>query len=124
MDHLNNHPFINPSTLDMLRTNTRNDPGFLTELFESFIEDTTELLELLYQNVEERQLKDYSENIHTLKGLSGTIGCSRMFELLKIMDTHNKDDDFERSKKYLNDLTILFEETTLAIKTEILNTAS
>jgi HPt (histidine-containing phosphotransfer) domain-containing protein len=118
---LDNHPILNPATISMLRTNTINDPGFLTDLFQSFIEDTEELMVELNTTAEENQVREYFDAVHTLKGLSGTIGCSRMFELLKVMDTLNKQNDFERSKQYLSQLDDVFDETKEVIEKEILS---
>jgi HPt (histidine-containing phosphotransfer) domain-containing protein len=118
---LENHPILNPSTLAMLKRNTLNDPGFLIDLFESFIEDTKELLEELHKSAEENQVQEYFETVHTLKGLCGTIGCSRMFELLKVMDTLNKQNEFDQSAQHLPQLELVFDDTRQVINSEILN---
>jgi HPt (histidine-containing phosphotransfer) domain-containing protein len=117
---LQNFPLLNPATIDMLKKNTRNDPEFLTELFESFIEDSRELFDELYRTAEANLHTEYFESVHTFKGLCGTIGCSRMFELLKVMDLLNKQNDFSQSTRHLPELMDVFNETREEINKEIL----
>lgn len=124
MDQFNEHPFINPATLAMLRKSTANNPEFLTDLYQCFIDDSLELITELKQTAADNNQEDYFAAVHTLKGLSGTIGCSRMFEMLKVMDSLNKEKNFNHSLSYLPQLDIVFSETSDAIREQILNPAA
>lgn len=119
MNQFEQYPFLNPTTLAMLIKSTAANPALLTDLFHSFIDDSEELLRELDKSSEERDFDSFYTAIHTLKGLCGTIGCSRMFEVLKIMDGLNKDKDFENSNSYLVKLKTVFAETSNAINTEV-----
>lgn len=121
MNRFKEYPLINASTLSMLKKNTADNPEFLTELFQSFIEDSQELIDELQQTADENKIDDFYIAVHTLKGLSGTIGCSRMFELLKHMDTLNKEKNFSDSMAYLEMLNGIFKETSEEIQIQILN---
>jgi HPt (histidine-containing phosphotransfer) domain-containing protein len=124
MDQFNEHHFINPTTLAMLRKNTANNPEFLTELYQCFIDDSQELITELNHTATQNNHDDYFAAVHTLKGLSGTIGCSRMFEILKVMDSLNKEKNFNHSVSYLPQLEMAFSDTSDAIREQILNTTT
>ncbi len=119
-EDLNKIPHINPDTLQKLRSSTAKNPEFLKEIFQSFIDDTEVLIQEIETSVEEDDFDTYYTAIHTLKGLSGTIGCSRIFNLLKIMDSLNKEQDFSKSKQLVGDLRNMFGELKIIITNEII----
>jgi HPt (histidine-containing phosphotransfer) domain-containing protein len=121
MNRFREYPLINAPTLSMLKKNTADNPEFLKELFQSFIDDSQELIDELQRTAENEDIDDFYIAVHTLKGLSGTIGCSRMFELLKLMDTLNKEKNFTGSMAHLEMLHIMFQETSEEIHMQILN---
>lgn len=114
-------PCINTATMGMLRRNTASNPEILDELFENFIEDADELIKEIETTIKENEVDNYFTAVHTLKGLCGTIGCSQMFEVLKTMDKLKKDQDFENSVSYFNNLTECFQNTITAIRYEVLS---
>lgn len=119
MNTFEQYPPLNPSTFAMLQKNTMQNPAFLAELFESFISDTQELMVELQRSAEQDNFEEYYTAVHTLKGLSGTIGCSRMFEVLKVMDSLNKEKNFNQSRSYLQQLSDVFSDTREAIKSHL-----
>lgn len=119
MNQFEQYPFLNPTTFAMLKKSTAAKPEFLAELFQSFIDDSKELMLELDNCNTEKKFEAYYTAIHTLKGLCGTIGCTRMFEVLKTMDNLNKGNDFEDSMRYLEILKIVFAETSEAINAEV-----
>jgi len=121
MDQWNQFPILNPTTLAMLRRSTINKPEFLSELFQSFIDDSRELIDELEKNIEENEFEKYYTAVHTLKGLCGTIGCTRMFEVLKTMDSLNKEKNFQKSGAFLIELENTYTETLFIINKDILN---
>jgi HPt (histidine-containing phosphotransfer) domain-containing protein len=121
MDPINQYPILNPSTLAMLRRSTINKPEFLKELFQSFMDDSRELIDELGKNLGDDQFENYYTSVHTLKGLCGTIGCTRMFEVLKTMDSLNKEKNFQESKSFLNALENTYADTCITINKEVLN---
>ncbi len=123
MTHFEQYPFLNPTTFAMLKKSTAAKPAFLAELFHSFIDDSEELMLELDRCAAEKNFDAYYTAIHTLKGLCGTIGCTRMFEVLKTMDSLNKGNEFDVSMDYLSQLKIVFAETSETIEAEVFSTA-
>ncbi len=123
LEDLHEIPHINPDTLQKLRNSTAKNPEFLKEIFQSFIDDTGVLLQEIKKSTEENDFDTYYTSVHTLKGLSGTIGCSRIFNLLKIMDSLNKEQDFSQSKQLVQDLETMFQELEVIIKKEVLQSS-
>jgi HPt (histidine-containing phosphotransfer) domain-containing protein len=104
------YPLINPANLEKLQKSTASNPEYLLDIFRSFIDDTSELMEEIQTSLAERNFSGYYSAVHSLKGLAGTIGFSRMFFLLKVMDAHNKEEHFDQSATYLPLLKTLFNE--------------
>ncbi len=119
MAQFDQYPFINPTTFSMLKKSTASNPVFLAELFHSFIDDSQELLSELESCVQDKNFDQYYTAVHTLKGLCGTIGCTRMFEVLKQMDSLNKEKEFQNSMKYLENLKNVFDQTSEVINVEV-----
>ncbi|MFW5891970.1 MAG: Hpt domain-containing protein [Bacteroidota bacterium] len=119
-EELDKIPHINPDTLQKLRNSTAKKPDFLKEIFQSYITDTETLLKEIQVSIDDNDFDAYYTAVHTLKGLSGTIGCSRIFNLLKIMDKLNKDQNFSQSKQWTEDLNQMFQELKTIIINEIL----
>jgi len=119
MNSFEQYPIINQGTFNMLKKNTASNPEILTELFQSFIEDAGALIADIKTASQNNDNDCIYANVHTLKGLCGTIGCSRLFEVLKVMDTYNKEKSFDRTKNIIADLELVFSETNAIIGSEI-----
>ncbi len=119
MNAFDQYPVINPSTLAMLKKNTASTPFILTELFHSFIDDAGELITEIKSATSSGNNDSFYMSVHTLKGLCGTIGCSRLFEVLKVMDSFNKEKSFEMAKSKIAELDEVLRETVEVIRTEI-----
>lgn len=73
------YPLINEEVVNTL-IEMAGDDSLVKELFGSYLNDLEELVakcNAAHKNMDIEQLKG---DIHTLKGVSGTIGCERMFE--------------------------------------------
>jgi HPt (histidine-containing phosphotransfer) domain-containing protein len=104
------YPLINPANLEKLQKSTASNPEYLLDIFRSFLDDTSELMEEMEVSFAQRNFSSYYSAVHSLKGLAGTIGFSRLFYLLKVMDAHNKEEHFDQSAIYLPVLKKLFSE--------------
>ena len=98
---LQNLPLINPSNLEKLRNSTINNPEYLVEIFESFLDDSKELLQSIEDSAATSNFSEYFTSVHSLKGLAGTLGFSKLFCALKAMDSHNKEKSFGTSVNYI-----------------------
>ncbi len=119
MNDFEKYPLLNDSTLLMLKKNTRQNPEVLVQLFKSFIADSQELIKALNSEEQIDNFSSFYTSVHTLKGLCGTIGCTRMFAVLRLMDSLNKEKEFKKSKTYLEHLDVVFSQTNSVIETEI-----
>jgi HPt (histidine-containing phosphotransfer) domain-containing protein len=118
LNHLSSFPLINTVNLEKLKKSTINNPEYLIDIFKSFVEDSSELLEEMEKGYSEQHYDNYYNAVHSLKGLAGTIGFSRMFQLLKIMDAHNKEEMFDESASFLPPLNEMFLEIVSYLKSE------
>jgi len=111
-------PLINPSNLERFINSTKNNPAYLLEIFESFLDDSKELLHTIEISNKTGDLEQYFNSVHSLKGLAGTMGFSRLFSLLKAMDTHNKENSFDESSKFIPLLKKLLQDIEVYINSE------
>lgn len=123
MNDFKHLPCINVTTLSMLRRNTASNPVILNELYGNFIEDAEELIKEIETGIKENQVDSYFTAVHTLKGLCGTIGCTQMFEVLKVMDSLNKENDFQLSVTFFDNLVETFQNTCTAIQSQVVSKA-
>lgn len=121
LDELKNLPQINDANLNKLRKSTASNPELLKEIFESFIDESKELIGEIKTSIENNDHDLYYTAVHSLKGLSVTIGCTRMFHLLKIMDSLNKENQYDESQSCYKYLEEVFSETESIIIDTILN---
>ncbi len=121
LDELNNLPQINEANLNKLKKSTALNPQLLKEIFQSYIDESRELIIEIKTGIEKNDHDLYYKAVHSLKGLSATIGCTRMFHLLKIMDALNKENQYSESQNCYKHLEIVFSEAETLIKETILN---
>jgi HPt (histidine-containing phosphotransfer) domain-containing protein len=112
------YPVINVTNLEKLKKSTQSNPEYLIEIFISFVDDSLELISEMETGLTENNFEMYYDAVHALKGLAGTIGFSRMFQLLKIMDSHNKEENFELSANYIAPLKRILDDIKLFLNKE------
>ncbi len=91
-------PVFNPKNMETLRQQTRNRPELLKEILDSFIEESHEIIEEIKAHIESNDIDKLSRSVHTLKGLTGTIGASRFYQLLSHIDACHKESDFSNTQ--------------------------
>jgi two-component system sensor histidine kinase RpfC len=87
--------------------------NFMSSLINGFLVDTEEQIISMEQNIAEKQYDEYRENVHALKGSSGSIGAIQLHSCCK--DEHKSyksDSDYIDS---LRKISALFAETKLAL---------
>ncbi len=110
----NSYPVINEETISSINEQSGGDKDFLKMLFDSFFEDANELTEEIDTALKENDHKKLKEAVHSLKGLAGTIGASRLHEICKEIDKNLKSDENKQAKEMLPHLKEnykLFKET-------------
>jgi two-component system sensor histidine kinase RpfC len=87
--------------------------NFMSSLINGFLVDTEEQIISMEQNIAEKQYDEYRENVHALKGSSGSIGAIQLHSCCK--DEHKSytsDSDYIVS---LRKISALFAETKIAL---------
>lgn len=97
----NSYPVINEETISAINEQSGGDKAFLKMLFDSFFEDANELTEEIDTALKENDHKKLQEAVHSLKGLAGTIGASRLHEVCKEVDKNLKSDENKAAKEML-----------------------
>jgi HPt (histidine-containing phosphotransfer) domain-containing protein len=105
-------PVFNLKNMEKLRFQTRNKPELLKEIVDSFIEESYEITEEIKDYIDSSNIEMLSRAVHTLKGLSGTIGASRFYQLLSFIDACHKENDFS----FKDELYTLFDNNLKQLK--------
>lgn len=93
------HPQLNTETIDQIRSFS-DDDSIIVDLFTSFIEDSENLINNIGSLVKENNNNDKLKvAVHTLKGLAGTIGASRLHEICKVLDANLKNDNGSQNEE-------------------------
>jgi len=116
-----NTPILNQNNVEKFKSLTQDEPELLFEIFNSFIEDSSILVKEIELSVKTSQTEKFSKGIHTLKGLSASIGASRLFQITDYLDDINKNDNFEVAKEYLPLLIECYNELISDIKKTFLS---
>lgn len=77
---------LNKETIDGILELAGGDDFLLVELFESFLEDGKELSDGILNSASNSDWEKLKFDVHTLKGLSATIGATPLFEVCKVMN--------------------------------------
>lgn len=85
-----NIPMINEQTIETIKKQAKGDMSFIHMLFESYITDAGELIEQIQNALNNKNFQELKVAVHTLKGLSGTIGASQVHEIAKEIDKNLK----------------------------------
>ncbi len=88
-------PVFNQQNMERLRSQTANKPELLKEIIDSFLEESFEIVDDIKNFSENNKLEELSMSVHTLKGLTGTIGASRLYQILSYVDAHHKQNNFK-----------------------------
>lgn len=89
---------FNPKALSFTE-NKGNRRDILEKLFASFKEDVTEICALLAQAMQQNNIEICLREMHTLKGLCGTIGASQMYEFCKEMYEYFNGNQMEKARQ-------------------------
>lgn len=68
----------------------------LMPLFESFQTDSEQLITEIQKNWQKGEYEVFRKNVHTLKGLCGTVGASQMYENCKNIEIWYKNQELEK----------------------------
>ncbi len=111
--------WINLKVIEQLKKFTKNNSTKLKIVITSFEEDVENLLQSIKENCMTEQYTVVTNHLHTLKGLTATIGAIALHDLIKEHYEAARQQNFERILAEQNQLYHLFERTVEALKKEI-----
>jgi HPt (histidine-containing phosphotransfer) domain-containing protein len=101
---------LNPSAIQVLQDTSSPDSAMMQMLFTSFLEDMEDLMLQLKKGISEDKLHDVMIAVHTIKGLSGTIGASKVFQLAKVIDQSLKEQNWNKTLSLMPELQEKYNE--------------
>ncbi len=107
---------LNKETLDAILELAEGEDSILLELLQSFLKDAKELSEEINNAVHNLDWEKLQFNVHTLKGLSGTIGANPLFEVCKVLHNDLKSGNMSTAVSLANSVSIKYEELVEYIK--------
>ncbi len=108
----NNNQILDYTILKQL-SDMSADNAFISVLIDGFISDTEKQLTLMEHNVSEKLYAPYRENVHALKGSSGSIGAMKLHSCCKDeQKSYNNDSEYVTS---LRSISATFLETKQAL---------
>ena len=90
--------------MDHAREITDGDMEFLKKLVEIFKADFPERIERISRAIKEKDFKALNETVHSLRGSSGNLGLTRVYELALKLEHMGKAKNIEDADKTLDEL--------------------
>ena len=107
---------INNETINTILDLADGDSDILLDLSKSFLNDTKELLDGIKYSVINLNWEKLEFNVHTLKGLSATIGAVPLFEVCKQLNEDLKKGEIKKAISLVNSLNVKYIEVVDYIK--------
>ncbi len=118
MVDLDNVPVLNKQTIDSIILQASGNDAIIKEIFESFVYDVQNMIDqinIAKINADYKQLKVI---IHTIKGLSATIGASQLHVVAKEIDLLLKEEKNEEAISYIPFLSQIYDNCKKQVKEE------
>lgn len=107
MDNLKN---AGPIDMDSVLERVGGDEAFLRELLDIYVEDFIEKYPQLEQAISQGDFNNIKEIGHSLKGSSGNLSLTGLFETAYGIELSGKENDIERAKLYFIRLKMEFKK--------------
>lgn len=107
---------LNKKTIDAILELANGDDRVLKEIFNSFLKDAKELSKEINSAVYNLDWEQLQFKVHTLKGLSGTIGARPLFEICKTLSNDLKKGNNMTAVSLANSLALEYNELANYIK--------
>lgn len=86
---------LDTTTIDQIKAFS-HDNSMIVELFNSFTDDASSLISNIRNTTKDYPgSMDVKGDVHSLKGVAGTIGASRLHEICKTIDAKLKNEDID-----------------------------
>jgi len=107
---------LNKETIDGILELAGGDDSILVELFESFLQDAKELSEGISLSVSKSNWDKLKFDVHSLKGLCGTIGANPLYEVCKELFEEVSKERFHNLKPLVSQIEKQYTELVSYIK--------
>jgi HPt (histidine-containing phosphotransfer) domain-containing protein len=101
---------INKKTIDSILELTGGEDVILVELFQSFLKDAKELSEGIKFAADCSDWEKLRFDVHTLKGLCGTIGAMSLLEVCSVLDDNLKIGNTKSASELANQAVMIYKE--------------
>ncbi len=115
-ENINNNNMVNQEVLERIKVLAKNNQAYLRNLYLSFKDDLDTLFKETYELISSQQNEALVKNIHTIKGLTGTIGATKLHEITTSFYTQLKEGNFENAHAQVQDMEKCYLETLPIIK--------
>lgn len=107
---------LDMSVLDELFEQTKDNPEIIADLYKTFLVESQGLMDKIQKSAQENNYKKLQEFTHALKGLSATVGASKIYFHTSNMDNLHKTKNFSESKLFIAPLIKDFERVKNTIQ--------
>ena len=108
-------PVIDPQAIEDLRALNPEDPAFLRELIDLFIQDVPERITEIEQALARQDAVLLTRAAHTIKGSCSNFGAASLREISHAMEMQGKASDFATAATSLATLRAAFADVTAAL---------
>lgn len=113
---MSDNPALDPTAIANLRALSPEDPGFLRELIEIYLEDTPKRLAEVESALAKHDGPALIRAAHTIKGSSGNFGASTLARCAHEIETFGKSGDFTAAAAALPGFTAEFGRVNAALR--------
>lgn len=118
MIDLNNVPVLNKQTIDSIILQANGNSTIIQEIFESFVYDVQNMIDQIDIAIKNSDYKQFKVIIHTIKGLSATIGASQLHVVAKEIDQLLKEDKNKEAISLVPFLSQIYDNCKKQVKEE------
>lgn len=108
---------IDPATVTALRELNPDDPGFLRELIDVFLEDVPQRIAELERALAAQDAALFARAAHTIKGSCANFGATPLAQVALTMEKHGKAGALTNGAALLPSLKAEFAQVAEALKT-------
>ena len=109
------HPTIDPQAIEDLRALNPEDPAFLRELIDLFVQDVPDRITEIEKALATKDAVLLTRAAHTIKGSCSNFGAANLREISHAMEMHGKASDFAAAATSLAALRAAFADVTAAL---------
>ena len=110
------HPVFDPQAIEDLRALNPEDPAFLKELIDLFIQDVPGRIAEIEQALANKNSELLTRAAHTIKGSCSSFGATNLREISHTMEMQGKASDFAAAATSLVTLRADFATVAAALK--------